>query len=232
MAGYAPRVTDDDAQDEPSAPERVGFLSRFAPKPSGPLADDELRGRMRTLDPVERKWGFAVGAVPLVVALVNLAVHAKVSVLKPLVLGRCLAPGHLVGKSCTELVTQKASVPEVALLAFLGIVIMLSVWRSMRTLVAVATIFAGLASGLLGIVSIFYGGWLLLRSWRLQRYGVKDGRMYEAESRDEALAVIQRLADQHRVLGCVLFGLRVAMLRHQALLPLEVRLRVPDDVVD
>jgi hypothetical protein len=130
---------------------------------------------MRTLDPVERKWGFAVGAVPLVVALVNLAVHAKVSVLKPLVLGRCLAPGHLVGKSCTELVTQKASVPEVALLAFLGIVIMLSVWRSMRTLVAVATIFAGLASGLLGIVSIFYGGWLLLRSWRLQRYGVKDG---------------------------------------------------------
>jgi hypothetical protein len=135
---------------------------------------------MRTLDVVERKWGFAVGAVPLIAALVTLAAKSTVNVQEKLVHGRCLAPGKLVpigthGVKCLEPVLLKPSVPGIVLLVVLGLVIMLAVWRSMRVLVAVTTIFAGLASGLLGIFAIFYGAWLLLRSWRLQRYGVTDG---------------------------------------------------------
>jgi Flp pilus assembly pilin Flp len=64
---------------------------------------------------------------------------------------------------------------EFGLLVVLGAVILFGVWRSMRVLVAVASLFSGFASGLLGLLSIFYGAWLLLRSWRLQRYGVTDG---------------------------------------------------------
>jgi hypothetical protein len=136
---------------------------------------------MRTLDVVERKWGFAVGAVPLIAALVTLAAKTKVNAQEKLVHGHCIAPGKFVpigthgAKSCLEPVLLKPSVPGIVLLVVLGLVIMLAVWRSMRVLVAVTTIIAGLASGLLGIFAIFYGAWLLLRSWRLQRYGVTDG---------------------------------------------------------
>ncbi|HUD70053.1 MAG TPA: hypothetical protein VMQ40_07425 [Acidimicrobiales bacterium] len=173
----------DDAAEATSVPERTGFLSRFAPKPSGPLSDQDLRGRMRTLDPLERKWGFGVGAVPLLVALILMprVLHNTPGTAPWRVVNKhCLKPGHLVGGAGSACVVNVTFTPghyalEFGLLVVLGAVIMFAVWKSMRVLAAVASIFSGLATGLVGLLAILYGAWLLLRSWRLQRYGVTDG---------------------------------------------------------
>jgi hypothetical protein len=134
---------------------------------------------MRTLDVLERKWGFGIAAIPLVIALVLLprVLHNTPGTASTkFVLHHCL-PAHHVGALCVVPVifTPAHYALEFGLLVFMGAVLLLGVWRSMRVLVAVASIFAGLATGFVGLVPIFYGAWLLLRSWRLQRYGVTDG---------------------------------------------------------
>lgn len=134
---------------------------------------------MRTLDPLERKCGWAVGALPLVIAallLPHVLHNTPGTAIKSLAKGaKC--PVALTDKTCVVAVTYTPGhyALEFGLLVVLGAVITFAVWRSMRVLVAVASIFSGLATGLIGILSVLYGAWLLLRSWRLQRYGVMDG---------------------------------------------------------
>lgn len=161
-------------------PRRRGLLAQLAPKPGSPVPDGEMRTRMRTLDPLERKIGWVVGALPLLLAVITLpnVLHdTPTTALEKLVKGRCLAPGHLVGKSCIvhTVYTPAHFALYFALYLVLAAVILFAVWRSLRVLVAVASLFAGLATSVLGVLSVFYGAWLLLRSWRLQRYGVADG---------------------------------------------------------
>jgi hypothetical protein len=176
LDSLAPMSDDEseDATDATSTPERTGILSRLAPKPSAPLSDRELGGRMRSLDVTERKWGFAVAVIPILSALISQYVPDRQNELVKLVHGHCLAPAHIVDKSCVALMRLAPSVPLDATRAILGVIIVVVVWQSLRSLVIVATILAGLASGLLGILAVGYGAWLMVRSWRLQRYGVTD----------------------------------------------------------
>jgi hypothetical protein len=177
-------VGDHDVTDATPAPARGGFLGRLAPKPTAPMSDNELRQSMRTLDPLERKIGWVVGALPLLLALIlspDVLHNTPGTAIKVLKKGQH-CPVKLTGTTCVVSVTNHPSqyALQFSFFVAIGLIILFGVWRSKRVLVAVASLFAGLGTGVTGILSIFYGGWLLLRSWRLQRYGVSDGASVRA----------------------------------------------------
>ncbi|HEY8081027.1 MAG TPA: hypothetical protein VIE15_02975 [Acidimicrobiales bacterium] len=151
---------------------------------------------MRTLDSKERKWGF--GAAGLVVAIALLGTIPYNTTDKyPKGSAQCPPPPtyHVVGKNCVGTIHHTTSVWQVAVLAILAVILLYVVWSSRRTLTIFVSLFSGLAArNTLGLLVIFYGAWLLLRSWRLQRYGVTDGKAVRqiATERSAARKVARR----------------------------------------
>lgn len=166
--------------DDEETPAPRGLASRvtsiFGAKPGASIPDPELKERMRTLEPVERKWGFGAAAIPLVIALIllpSLLHNTKVTAAP--VKHKCAAGFRLLKGTCTDIEHPSQFVLRFLLLAALGLLLLFAVWASKRTLAVFLGFLAGLAAGPLGLLCIFYGGWLLVRSWRLQRYGATDG---------------------------------------------------------
>jgi hypothetical protein len=142
---------------------------------------------------MERKWGFAAGALPLMVAafLVPFLLHDTVQTATTAkVNNKCPSPYKLVGANCVHPVTHHPSqyVVQFCLALLLGIALLTVVWFAKRTLTIFVSFLAGLAIGALGLALIGYGGWLLVRSWRLQRYGATDGKTARATSMQRAEA--------------------------------------------
>jgi hypothetical protein len=172
----------DDADDDAAPPRR--FLSSiFTPRSSGKLTDPELRAKMRTLDPQERRLGLIGVPLALVVTLLTLRkVAVSLRIAQPVKGSNGkLSCSHLhgstlVGKLCEVPVLGHPS--DYQLIFSLGLVLsavlLVGTLRSMRTLVIFTSLFIGLFAGIPGILFLFYGGWLVLRSWRLQRFGAKD----------------------------------------------------------
>src|SRR5271154_677623 len=141
----------DDADD--AQPERRSFFSSiFTPRSSGKLTDPELRAKMRTLDPQERRLGFIGVPLALIVTVLTLrkvAVGVKIS--QP-VKGKCALRGaSLVGKKLCELsVLGHASDYKFvfALGCVLTVVLLISTLRSMRTRVIFTSLFIGLFAGI------------------------------------------------------------------------------------
>jgi hypothetical protein len=179
----------DDADD--AQPERRSFFSTiFTPRSAGKLTDPELRAKMRTLDPQERRLGFIGVPLALIVTFLTLrkvAVGVKIS--QP-IKGKCALRGSsLVGKKLCELpILGHASDYKFvfALGCVLSVVLVVGTLRSMRTLVIFTSLFIGLFAGIAGILFLFYGGWLVLRSWRLQRFGAKDAATARSASIERA----------------------------------------------
>jgi hypothetical protein len=173
-------VTDDE---EAPAPERRSRLtSLFTPDAEAELSDPKLRERMRTLDATERKIGFGAAGIVLaaVLLIIPFVLHgSKQTVAKP-PKGHCFFPFHAVGSSCVQNFPPSHFVLPFALLLAIGAVLALAVWRSMRALTIFMGLFAGIAgfrySPIIFICGMGYAVWLLVRSWRLQRYGVKDSK--------------------------------------------------------
>jgi hypothetical protein len=172
----------DDELDEPfdgegEVPERPSFLaSLFSSKSSGKLTDPELRERMRTLDPQERRFGFIAVPLALLATLFTLHSVTTIALYMPKH-NKCSQHGaKLVNHLCEVPVLGHPS--DYKLIFSLGLVLSLvlayGALRSMRTLVIFTTLFIGLFAGIPGILFLFYGGWLVIRSWRLQRFGAKD----------------------------------------------------------
>jgi hypothetical protein len=181
----------DEAAEERSAPEvpkRWRFLRPSAPTPP----DDDTRQRIRTLDDTERKFGFAGVALILAVAALfipSLLHNTKQTYTAKAVKGAC-PPGwdKPVHDTCTNIVIQHPSdfvFRFVAILA-LGLLLLYAVWASKRTLVVFTSFLCGLAAGTLGLLLLFYGGWLLLRSWRVQRYGTTNSREIRSMATERA----------------------------------------------
>jgi hypothetical protein len=192
-------VTDDD--EVAPAERRSRLTSLFTPSAGAELTDPELGQRMRTLDSTERKWGFAASALVLLPALlvIPFLLHStKQTTVEPLVKRHCLPPNTLVGKTCELIQVFQPShfvLPFVLLLS-IGAVLLFAVWRSMRALTIFMSLFAGIAgfrySPIIFISGMGFAVWLLVRSWRLQRYGAKDSKtvrkvaVERAEERREA----------------------------------------------
>jgi len=183
--------------DQGDAPERTSLSSKLTSafsSGSSSGGDAEVRDRMRTLDPLERKWGLGGAAITLVLAAIFIPslLHNTTQTLttSPTKSGRCPVGYQLVGHVCESHVVHHPSeyVLRFTLLAVLGLLLLASVWFSKRTLTVFISFLTGLAAGTVGLLLIFYGGWLLVRSWRLQRYGATDAATVRKVAGERAAA--------------------------------------------
>jgi hypothetical protein len=175
-------VGEDDEESGDESPPRRSLSSFMKPRSSRPTTDGELREQMRTLDPRERRYAFILVPVGLLVTVLQLRAYTtSIKVEKPKN-GSCafLHGSSLVGKSCELPIVGHAT--DYKLIFVLGLVLcgvlLLGARRSMRTLVIFTAAFIGLFAGIPGILFLCYAGWLVWRSWQLQRHGTKDSAEY------------------------------------------------------
>jgi hypothetical protein len=207
-------VTDDEQLPQE---RRSRLTSLFTPSAEAELSDPELRERMRTLDTTERKVAF--GDAGIVVAasllLIPYLLHNTTQTSSTaLPHSKCLLPPlKWTGKSC-ELVQlfhpSHFALPFVLLLA-VGVVLLFAVWRSIRALTIFMSLFAGIAgfrySPIIFICGMGVAIWLLVRSWRLQRFGAKDSKtvrkvaMERSAERKEARRTEKQAGSTPRVAG-------------------------------
>lgn len=177
--------TDDDYEDHDDtawqAPWTLRLKETFwpspAPKPGESGEPDRVPSErrkevMRSLDPQEVKLAF--GAFVL-------ATVAGIAI-----------PAYILA---TDKITKAgkhtiAVAPDAALLGAVIIVLcilgFLTLWKRKRTFVSFALFLIGFAFtlfiGLIGFVFIFVGGWLMLRAWRMNRYGTTDAKAIRQEA--------------------------------------------------
>jgi len=135
--------------------------------PSEILPPEQRKAVMSTLDRVETKW-----------ALMGLAAATLA--------GIALPAYYLVANPLTKQDGKYVAVsPDAGLLG--GVILVLCVigfaalWKRKRTLVAFSLFLLGFAFavfiGLAGFLFIFLGGWLMLRAWRINKYGTTDSKV-------------------------------------------------------
>jgi hypothetical protein len=166
-----------DEIDEPVAaapsPKAKGTKAKTAPVmpateviPAGP----KRRKAMSTIDDIERKWSMA-GLVLAFLLAIFLPIYAHTSL-------------HSA-KDKTTGVTSEALLISGAILLFC-VVALVGLLRRKRTLIAFAFFLSGLAFtltfGPLGFGFILLGGWLMLRAYRIQKYGVPGAKQVAREA--------------------------------------------------
>jgi hypothetical protein len=145
-----------------------------------PLDDEERALYMKSVSALERRWSrvaFLLGVFGgVIVAGFVLAKHPTTNQTLKLT-------GGLPWSVGTK--TEKVKVSDVYVLAgsfvaVLGASGLLALRFRKRSLVIFCLFFLGLAFtwlyAILGLAFIFLGGWMLLRSWRVQRHGVASGK--------------------------------------------------------
>ena len=134
------------------------------------------------LDNFERSVGLIAGALALLLA--SLYIHKLLGnttlvVTSPLTKSKqctkaALALGYKMVKTFCEktvLTTPSHWWPQFLLIFVVGLaIIAFSYWRK-RVGVAVCGFLLGLALGIAGLIYLFLGGWLVIRAFRLQKYG-------------------------------------------------------------
>lgn len=189
-------MPDEDVDDAASPSEPDDADAPAEPRTPEPLPDAEVRERMRTLDATERKWGFIASGFVLALSLLyvpNLLHTTYAAPTHKPVAGRCAHGFHLVGKLCETIYHPSDYALQFTVLIALGGIFLLAVWQRRRTLAIFFSMLAGLASTFVGgavvlFVGLGYGGWLLARSWRVQRYGTKDAKEVRARATERAEA--------------------------------------------
>jgi hypothetical protein len=174
-------ATDDDEDTGVQSRWNQRLKETFWPEPVPKLGEDgmpdripadERRAVMRSLDPQEVKLTF--GAF-LLATIAGIAI-----------------PAYILA---TDKVTKAgkhtiAVAPDAALLG--GVIVVLSIlgfitlWKRKRTFVSFALFLIGFAFtlfiGLIGFLFILVGGWLMLRAWRINRYGTTDAKAIRQEA--------------------------------------------------
>jgi hypothetical protein len=142
-------------------------------EPASILPPEERKAAMQTLDPLEVKWSMSAFI---------LATVAGIAI-----------PAYIIA---TNKVTRRgkntiAVAPDAKLLGgailLLCVIGLLALWKRKRTLVAFDFFLVGFAFtlfiGLIGFAFILLGGWLMLRAWRLNKYGTTNARAIAQEAK-------------------------------------------------
>ena len=157
-------------------------------QPERPLTDAEKRARITQIDDTERKLGYAASILAGVIALLtfvpfidnpNLTITKTAAPTKghtcPTHYEYAKVSGHF---TCVQYVTHPRSywVTELVILLLFVVAIFITTRIGRRAALAFATLMTGLAmlsvvQSVLAFPFIFLGGWLLIRAWRVQRYG-------------------------------------------------------------
>ncbi|HSZ36940.1 MAG TPA: tetraspanin family protein [Acidimicrobiales bacterium] len=133
--------------------------------------DEERRAVMKSLDPQEVKLSF--GAF-LLATIAGIAI-----------------PAYIIGSNKVTKAGKNtiAVAPDAKLLGGLILVLcvlgFVTLWKRKRTFVAFDLFLIGFAFtlfiGLIAFVFILLGGWLMLRAWRINRYGTTDAKAIRQE---------------------------------------------------
>lgn len=141
-------------------------------EPAEVLPAGDRKAAMSTLDQKEAKW--VLGAFVL-------ATVAGIAI-----------PAYFIAENKVTKAGKNsiAVAPDAKLLG--GVILLLcavgflALWKRKRTLVAFALFLVGFAFtlfvGLIGFAFILLGGWLMLRAWRLNKYGTTDSKTIAREA--------------------------------------------------
>jgi hypothetical protein len=153
-------------------PQKDKDANSGRPEPGEVLPPEERKAAMSTLDELESKW--SLGALVLA-TIAGIAIPAYITA---------------ANKVTTRGKNTIAVAPDAWLLG--GFILLLSVlgflalWRRKRTLVAFDLFLVGfgftLFVGLIGFAFILLGGWLLLRAWRINKYGTTNTKTIAREA--------------------------------------------------
>lgn len=174
----------------------VGALANprsLAPKaPPEPGTEAERQAMIRTVDPTERRYGIVAAVLSLVVGLfisfaVQLGLYPQHT--KPTGKPPACPYGYVdqaAGKAFDCLLNTHTAVDwtRFAFMLILSAAILASVFMRRRSILAATTLLAGMAYGLLGLPFIALGGWLLVRAWRVQRFGTLNAREAASVARE------------------------------------------------
>ena len=174
-------------------------------KPEVELTEAEKSARIRQVDPLERKMGYLGAALVAIVALLAFLPYVNnpnktVSQTSDLLKGSCKSYGPSfkdtvvsgVHKCVGEVVYSRGHwVIEMLIVLFFAVGLFVATRVGRRSAVAFAALFAGLAvegttGSIIGIIFVFGGGWLLMRAWRVQRYGTTNAKEVRAIATERA----------------------------------------------
>ncbi len=140
--------------------------------PASILPPEERKAAMSSLDPLEAKW--TLGAFVLA-TVAGIAIPAYI-----------IAENKVTkeGKDTISVAPDaKLLGGAILLLCVIGFV---ALWKRKRTLVAFDLFLVGFAFtlfiGLIGFAFILLGGWLMLRAWRLNKYGTTNAKAIAKEA--------------------------------------------------
>jgi hypothetical protein len=141
--------------------------------PASILPPEERKAAMQTLDPLEARWSLYAF---ILATVAGIAIPAYI-----------IATNKLTRRGKNTI----AVAPDAKLLGgailLLCVIGFLALWKRKRTLVAFDFFLVGFAFtlfiGLIGFAFILLGGWLMLRAWRLNKYGTTSARAIAQEAK-------------------------------------------------
>jgi hypothetical protein len=159
------------ASKRPTPKDSVG-PTEDAPDQDEILPKERRKAAMSSLDAIEQKW--SLGALVLA-TIGGIAIPAYI-------LATNKVSKH--GKNSIAVAPDAALLGGAILLfCLLGY---LALWKRKRTFLTFDLFLIGfgytLFVGLVGFVFIFLGGWLMLRAWRLNRYGTTNSKLIAREA--------------------------------------------------
>jgi hypothetical protein len=141
-------------------------------EPGEVIPPEGRKAAMSSLDPLEYKWSFRALVLGTIAAVaLPLYVVSQNRISKD-------------GKNSIA-VAPDAWLVMAALLLFC-VIGFLALWKRKRTLVAFSLFLIGFGAtlfvGLVGFAFIAFGGWLMLRAWRMNRYGTTNAKAVAREA--------------------------------------------------
>ncbi len=144
------------------------------PDPGEILSAEDRKAAMSGLDPREAKW--SLGAF-LLATVAGIAIPAYI-----------IADNKVTQRGKDTIAVAPDAKLLGGVLLLLCVIGFLALWKRKRTLVAFDLFLLGfgftLFVGLVGFVFILLGGWLMLRAWRLNKYGTTNSKAIASQVRD------------------------------------------------
>ncbi|MGD1014062.1 MAG: hypothetical protein ABR963_06705 [Acidimicrobiales bacterium] len=152
--------------------------SRFTGRPRRPRRPSAVpREVVMGIDDLEKKVTYAAGAIALLLAGIfvpRLLKATKVTVTATPGKGNvCKAGYHLVASLCdkSHLAQPSTYWPQFLEILIIGGIMMIFAVKAKRAGVAMCALLLGLALGTVGFPFILLAAWLIIRAFRLQKYG-------------------------------------------------------------
>ncbi len=151
------------------------MFARLRPGPKKPTAVP--REVVMGLDRIERIISLVAAGFAFVLAALSSPRLFKNTIItvtsEPSKTKTCTKGYHLAHGLCEKLVTTHPSywLPQFLLILVVGIAIAAFAYYRRRVGVIVGGLLLGLALGRVGLIYLIFGGWLIIRAFRLRRYG-------------------------------------------------------------